>query len=350
MSGQAAGLNVGALPAAADGIVDTLLDAAEAGCGEVPVARIAAHITVESGWDPRAVNATSGASGLVQFMPATWVAVGGAGGTWPTGSRPPVAHPVFDPTTHLARAVQLFCDNAAAMRAHLATAPDKPVSLLDAVAVCHVAGCSRVTNSTTGIPTAGDVVATGCQAVCVRTVAAYVERVNDLTVRYTAVGGAAPPVVVDGLPAPPVPYTGMSSGCGLVDPTGTGGCVTGVADNLYRQTLAAAGGSWPAGIGCWGQRPTNPTSDHPSGRACDFTVGTIGAFPTEAERAAGWMWAEWFRTYHAVLEVTYVVWDGRIWNANRDDQGWRPYRPGAAYDESTPTGGHYDHLHVSVAR
>ncbi len=40
---------------------------------------------------------------------------------------------------------------------------------------------------------------------------------------------------------------------------------------------------------------------------------------------------------------------GRIWTASRADQGWRVYGGGGVYDPTSPTGGHYDHIHVSVA-
>jgi len=40
--------------------------------------------------------------------------------------------------------------------------------------------------------------------------------------------------------------------------------------------------------------------------------------------------------------------DAKIWSANRADEGWRAYQPGV-YDITTPTGGHHDHIHVSIA-
>ena len=110
----------------------------------------------------------------------------------------------------------------------------------------------------------------------------------------------------------------------------------------------AVGGTWPGGIDCHGQRPTNPTADHPHGRACDLTIGSIGDFPTPTERDLGWMYAEWLRAYHAPLQITYIIWDAKIWSANRADEGWRAYQPGV-YDTTTPTGGHYDHIHISIA-
>ena len=229
------GLAVDALPAAAAPLVDVLVTAGTA-CPQMPLARAAAHVTTESGWNPRAVNATSGASGLVQFMGSTWPGYG-PGGPW--GSRPPADHPVFDPATHLDAAMTLFCAHLSAMEAHLATS-GKPIDLLDAVAVCHVAGCSRVTASATGIPGPGDTAATGCGAGCIATIRAYLERINTLTDAYTAPDAGAPLVPVDGLPPPPRPYTGGPGGCTVADPT-TSGCVTPTTAWLYRQILDTAG-------------------------------------------------------------------------------------------------------------
>ena len=37
-----------------------------------------------------------------------------------------------------------------------------------------------------------------------------------------------------------------------------------------------------------GPHPWNPTSNHPRGRACNFTVGHLGQLPNPTERATGW--------------------------------------------------------------
>jgi len=51
--------------------------------------------------------------------------------------------------------------------------------------------------------------------------------------------------------------------------------------------------------------------------------------------------------------VHYLIWYGRIWNADRTHEGWRPYQGAGVYNTTptTPdgiTGGHYDHVHISV--
>jgi hypothetical protein len=45
----------------------------------------------------------------------------------------------------------------------------------------------------------------------------------------------------------------------------------------------------------------------------------------------------------ARLDVQYVIWDGKIWNRSRTSEGWRTYTAGSGV-----TGGHYDHVHVSI--
>ncbi len=47
--------------------------------------------------------------------------------------------------------------------------------------------------------------------------------------------------------------------------------------------------------------------------------------------------------------MSYLIWYGRIWSVERADEGWRPYNgAGGIYDETSVTGGHYDHVHVSM--
>lgn len=131
------------------------------------------------------------------------------------------------------------------------------------------------------------------------------------------------------------------------DPTSTGQ-ITRRMLHTYQEVQRAFGG-WPWGIGCWDPHAWNPTSDHPRGRACDFTVGTLGRFPGEAQRATGWQLARWAQTNAAALGISYIIWDGRIWSPTRPSEGWRTYSGGGIYDTTSPTGGHYDHLHTSVA-
>ncbi|WP_300345734.1 M23 family metallopeptidase [Nesterenkonia sp.] len=130
----------------------------------------------------------------------------------------------------------------------------------------------------------------------------------------------------------------------LDDPT-TGGQITAAMLHLYQQTSEAfPETSWV----CWDERP-GQDSEHPLGRACDVTFGNpIGSFPTEAQRQAGWEVTNWVKDHAETLGVEYLIFDGKIWVASRADEGWRPYDGGGMHDPNDPTGGHYDHLHITV--
>lgn len=84
-------------------------------------------------------------------------------------------------------------------------------------------------------------------------------------------------------------------------------------------------------------------SDHPSGRAVDLMIPN---YKTAAGSADGWQIAKWVRANAGALGVRYVIYSARIWNVDRDREGWRPYHSttGSANDTSL----HYDHVHVNV--
>lgn len=147
-----------------------------------------------------------------------------------------------------------------------------------------------------------------------------------------------------GIPGSPVPYDGPPGGR-VPDPTGTGGFVTAATAHLIAQTRAAFPDSRWA---CWAPRP-GTRSQHPHGRACDVTFGNrIGVFPTPAQVAEGWRMTLWLQQNATALNVEYLIWQGLIWSVARDSEGWRPYNGGGMHNPTTPTGGHYDHLHITV--
>ena len=95
------------------------------------------------------------------------------------------------------------------------------------------------------------------------------------------VGAAAYP---ESLPPPATPYAGTSTGCALPDPTRRGGCITGATRWLLHEVAAKFG---PLPVSCWDEHAWNPGSDHPRGRACDYTFGTPGQFPGPADTQRG---------------------------------------------------------------
>jgi murein DD-endopeptidase MepM/ murein hydrolase activator NlpD len=105
---------------------------------------------------------------------------------------------------------------------------------------------------------------------------------------------------------------------------------------------------WPqlssfAGVG---DRPANVDSDHQEGRAVDAMVP---AYESAEGRRLGRAIADWAVADHAKLGVKYVIWDSRIWNVERAQEGWRTCGLQArCYSGSDDTAAHRDHVHVSV--
>ena len=75
----------------------------------------------------------------------------------------------------------------------------------------------------------------------------------------------------------------------------------------------------------------------------------IGQRPTPQQRELGWEVTNWVKDHAEALGVEYLIWDGKIWALSRDDEGWREYNGGGMHDPSDITGGHYDHLHITVS-
>lgn len=79
-----------------------------------------------------------------------------------------------------------------------------------------------------------------------------------------------------------------------------------------------------SGDGLYGYR------DHPLGLALDFMT---------SDKATGDALASYARSNAGRLGVHYVIWYRRIWNIDRDSEGWRPY--------SGTSNPHTNHVHVS---
>ncbi|GAA3628874.1 peptidoglycan DD-metalloendopeptidase family protein [Microlunatus ginsengisoli] len=72
----------------------------------------------------------------------------------------------------------------------------------------------------------------------------------------------------------------------------------------------------------------------------------IPGWNTDAGKALGDQIAAWVRAHQAQLGVQYVIWSARIWNIERNDEGWRRYASITGHDD--PSSLHYNHVHVSV--
>lgn len=308
--GAAGGLNVDALPAHARQWAPHIV-AAAATCPGLPPGMLAAQLQAESGWNPRAVSRKD-AEGLAQFVPGTWAAHG------VDGNGDGVADP-FNPVDAIYSAAAYDC----VLRDMVAGVEGDPDTLMLAA---YNAGPGAVLQYG-GVPpyteTQGYI--------------AKIERLTrTLTLAAPAGGGTA------------APYGGPSGT--VPDPTGTGGYVTRAVVHMLNQVRAAFGDGWHSSITCWDAHAWNPTSYHPRGQACDYMIGTPGRFPGPADTAQGWQVARWLVANTGPLHVIEVIWQGQIWTARRASEGWRPYGGGGVYNSGSATGGHYDHIHVSIGR
>ncbi|MFP5072334.1 hypothetical protein ACLFMI_22050 [Pseudonocardia nantongensis] len=353
------GMDAARVPEAARPHLELVTRLTTESCPELPPVWVVAQVQAESGWDPGL--RTGAAAGLLQVSERTWVAAGGA--AWPDPA-------LTDPDAHLRTVLPWLCATLRAAAGHLATRP-KPVPVLDAMLVCHVAGCRRVTGAAAGVPEPGEA---GCAADCSAAVRRYLDAVHDLVRAYStgtppaddrpgaargaaAARPAAPPApgrVSASAPAPA--WTGGATACGQPDPARSGGCLTGAAHHGLTAAEAVFGpardGPVIKSVGCWDEHAQNPRSHHPRGRACDLFPGAPGAFPEGAALDNGWRVARWFQANAEPLRVEYLIWQGRYWDPSvrADGSGWgRRYTGGGVYDVSDATGGHYDHIHVSFA-
>lgn len=157
------------------------------------------------------------------------------------------------------------------------------------------------------------------------------------TAGFDADTGIAPPArSTDG--------TWPAESCTTPDPTQpgrAGACVTGRTAMIVAQINAMGAGQ--SGMFCWDPHEWNPTSDHARGRACDIVFGTLGYYAAGADKTNGDRLAAWMADNADTWAINYVIWQGRIWAGGT----WQPYTS-STYDVSTPTGGHYDHVHLSV--
>jgi hypothetical protein len=126
------------------------------------------------------------------------------------------------------------------------------------------------------------------------------------------------------------------------DPTGTGGQLTPRTAAWVQAAMAAL---QKPSMSCWDAHLWNPTSDHPKGKACDIFVGGDGRKKASA-KARGDQIANWTIQTAPKTGVRYIIWYGQIWSARTGK--WRAYNGGGVYNPTDATGGHFDHVHVSM--
>ena len=80
--------------------------------------------------------------------------------------------------------------------------------------------------------------------------------------------------------------------------------------------------------------------DHEQGRALDCMIPN---YRSASGKALGDKAAAWARANARSLGINYVIWNQRIWNIQRDSEGWRYMA-----DRGSDSANHKNHLHITV--
>lgn len=156
-----------------------------------------------------------------------------------------------------------------------------------------------------------------------------------------------PADVPDTLPSAPaalgVPPAAAPTGGSMIDDPTSGGQITQITAHGLAAMRAEFGPTLRSST-CWSAHEWNPKSDHPKGRACDVYTSPAGQFAAGEGLDSGNRVVAWLRQYAEPLDVSYVIWQCRIWS---EEKGDRRYGGGGIYSCDDPVGGHWDHIHVS---
>ena len=90
-----------------------------------------------------------------------------------------------------------------------------------------------------------------------------------------------------------------------------------------------------------GKRPAS-SGEHGKGRALDVMLPN---WKSASGKALGRKIASWARSRAGSLKIWYVIYNQRIWNTQRKNEGWRKMR-----NAGNATGNHRNHVHISVKR
>ncbi len=102
---------------------------------------------------------------------------------------------------------------------------------------------------------------------------------------------------------------------------------------------------WPELPVIGGWRPSDPYPDHPSGRALDLMLPD-GCSLEPSNAGIGDAIATFFMRNAATLNVQYIIWEQRIWNA--ESEGSKPLTEWRMMgSRGSCTANHLDHVHVS---
>lgn len=86
---------------------------------------------------------------------------------------------------------------------------------------------------------------------------------------------------------------------------------------------------------------SDPGSDHNDGLALDVMISKNGTRTDEGHKNGDTV-AAWARANAKALNIKYIIWEQKIWNARRGDANWRPME-----DRGSVSANHFDHVHIS---
>lgn len=124
----------------------------------------------------------------------------------------------------------------------------------------------------------------------------------------------------------------------------TGSGLTHRADVVRREVDEVFGNPPMGGFAPGGVKTGHMTgSAHYDGRAVDVFVRPV----SPANKTRGWAIAQYLVAMADRLSIRTVIFDDRIWTADRSGDGWRPYDPPES-SGSRVVLEHRDHVHVDV--
>lgn len=303
-------------------------------CPEVTPPIIAAQLRQESGFNPTA-SSPAGAQGIAQFMPGTWASAG------KDGDGDGIAD-VFNPADAILSQGHYMCGQVTAIKGLIAGGRVSGDTLELALAAYN-AGLGNVVVYG-GIPPFTETQ---------NYVRSIIEGAKDFTV--TTGGGPAAQNADSLEPGSTYNASGLApEAASMTDPT-PGAHGTAAVTPRMHQLISDVMTNYPQivlpPLYCWDAHEFNPTSDHPMGRACDIPF--YGCHFGDASRTAdpstgltaGNAAANWLVNNASTYGINYVIWAGQIWDSQT---GWQAYTGAAGSDPDTCSGGHYDHIHVSV--
>ncbi|NHB84172.1 hypothetical protein G7085_04805 [Tessaracoccus sp. HDW20] len=80
------------------------------------------------------------------------------------------------------------------------------------------------------------------------------------------------------------------------------------------------------------------TPDHPAGRAVDVMIPNY-----KSNKALGWEIAEYYRAHASEYNISYIIFDQKIWSTARNKEGWR-----SMANRGGDTANHKDHVHINT--